>query len=80
MENKKSHFGFQPENYRILLVGLLINVIGFLLMIGGSSDDPSKFDGNELFSARRITIAPILIVAGYVVILYAIMRKKASKD
>ncbi len=81
MENKKSQFGFQPENYKILLAGLLINIIGFLLMIGGAAEDPSKFDGNELFSARRITLAPILIVAGYIVILYAIMKKKkASKD
>lgn len=81
MENKKSQFGFQPENYKILLIGLAINVLGFLLMIGGAAEDPETFDASELFSTRRITIAPMLIVAGYIVIMYAIMKKKKiSKD
>ena len=81
MENKKSQFGFQPENYKLLLVGLAINVLGFLLMIGGAAEDPNAFDASELFSARRITIAPMLIVAGYIVIIYAILKKKQiSKD
>lgn len=81
MDTKKNAFGFQPENYRLLLIGLAINVIGFLLMIGGGADDPNSFNADELFSARRITISPLLIVIGYVVIMYAIMkRKKVKKD
>lgn len=82
MKDNKSQFGFQPENYKILLVGLAINILGFLLMIGGAAEDPNAFNESELFSARRITIAPMLIVAGYVVIIYAIMkrRSKANKD
>ena len=81
MENKKSQFGFQPENYKLLRVGLAINVLGFLLMIGGAAEDPNAFYASELFSARRITIAPMLIVAGYIVIIYAILKKKKiSKD
>jgi hypothetical protein len=44
-------------------------------MIGGASQDPNTFDANELFSTQRITLAPILIVAGYVVILYSIMKR-----
>lgn len=81
MENKKSQFGFQPENYKLLLIGLAINVLGFLLMIGGAAEDPNTFDASELFSARRITLAPMLIVAGYIVIIYAILKKKKiSKD
>ena len=80
MDTKKNAFGFQPENYRLLLIGLAINVVGFLLMIGGGADDPNSFNADELFSARRITIAPLLIVVGYVVIMIAIMkRKKANK-
>ncbi len=75
MENNKPHFAFQPENYKLLLIGLAINVLGFILMIGGGTDDPTKFDGDALFSHRRITYAPLLIVAGYVVIIYSIMRK-----
>jgi hypothetical protein len=81
MENKKSQFGFQPENYKLLLIGLAINVLGFLLMIGGAAEDPNAFDASELFSVRRITIAPMLIVAGYIVIIYAILKKKKiNKD
>jgi hypothetical protein len=50
-------------------------------MIGGAAEDPNAFDASELFSARRITIAPMLIVAGYIVIIYAILKKKQiSKD
>lgn len=72
------NFGFKPENYRFLLIGLAINVLGFLLMIGGATEDPNEFHKDELFSTVRITIAPMLIVAGYIVILYSIMRKKKS--
>lgn len=68
-------FGFKSANYRLLLIGLAINVIGFILMIGGASEDPEKFDANELFSAQRITLAPILIVSGYIIILYSIMKR-----
>ena len=46
----------------------------FLLMIGGGADSPEKFDGDALFSHTRITLAPILILIGYGVILYAIMK------
>jgi hypothetical protein len=79
MENKQSQFGFQPENYKVLLIGLAINVLGFILMIGGGAENPDAFDASELFSVRRITIAPMLIVVGYVVILFSIMKKKKTK-
>lgn len=75
MENNKPHFAFRPENYKLLLIGLAINVLGFILMIGGGTDDPTEFDAKELFSDTRITVAPLLIVAGYVVMIYSIMRK-----
>jgi hypothetical protein len=78
MENPIKHFGFNSENYKWLLIGLAINILGYILMIGGGSDDPAKFDANELFSTTRITIAPILILAGYVVIFYAIMKRGGS--
>jgi hypothetical protein len=80
MKNPIKHFGFQPENYKILLIGLAINVIGFLLMIGGGSDDPNKFDGEALFSTVRITIAPIFILVGYGVILFSIMKKPKHQE
>ncbi len=68
-------FAFQKENYKWLIIGLIINVVGFMLMIGGGSDDPTKFDADELFSPVRLTVSPILIIAGYIVMIYAIMKK-----
>ena len=75
MKDPIKHFGFDPANYKWLYIGLAINILGFLLMIGGGSDDPNVFKADELFSSVRITIAPMLIVAGYVVIFYAIMKR-----
>lgn len=75
-DNVNFHFGFRKENYKILLIGLAFNIIGFLLMIGGGSKDPNVFTGDELFNTTRITIAPILIVSGYIIIIYSIMKKK----
>ncbi len=74
-EVKKPGFAFGKENYRILMIGVVIVIIGYLLMIGGGSDDPTKFNADEIFSTRRITIAPIVILTGFVVVLYGIMKK-----
>jgi hypothetical protein len=83
MSDKKAndvnfHFGFRKENYKLLLIGLAINIIGYLLMIGGGSDDPNIFKEEELFSVTRLTISPILIIGGFVVMIYAIMKKSKS--
>ena len=67
-------FAFGKENYIIMLVGLAFIAIGFLLMVGGGSTDPNKFNP-EIFSFRRITLAPILILIGYVIEVFAIMKK-----
>ena len=67
-------FAFGKENYRLMLIGLALIAIGFILMIGGGSKDPSQFNP-DIFSFRRITLAPILILAGYVVEIFAIMKK-----
>ncbi len=48
-------------------------------MIGGGSEDPTKFDADELFSHTRITLAPILVIAGYGVVIYGIMKKRKAK-
>lgn len=77
-ETRKPGFAFGKENYRILLVGVVIVVIGYLLMIGGGSEDPDKFDATEIFSFRRITLSPIVILTGFVVVLLGIMKK--AKD
>ena len=67
-------FAFGKENYRLMLIGLVLIAVGFILMIGGGSKDPSQFNP-EIFSFRRITLAPILVLAGYVVEFFAIMKK-----
>ena len=77
---KFNHFGFQKENYRLLLIGIAINGFGFILMIGGGTDNPNNFNADELFSPIRITVSPMLIIAGYIVILYAIMKKPIKSD
>ncbi len=77
-ETRKPGFAFGKENYRMLIIGVLIVVIGYCLMIGGGSDDPTQFHADEIFSFRRITLAPIVILTGFVVVLLGIMKK--SKD
>jgi hypothetical protein len=67
-------FAFGRENYRLMLIGLALIVVGFLLMIGGGSDDPNVFNP-DIFSFRRLTLAPLLVLAGYVVEIFAIMKK-----
>lgn len=78
MDNKFD-FPIRKENLRIIFIGLAINILGYILMIGGGSDNPNEFHAEELFSTVRITISPILIIAGFVVMIYGIM-KKAKKD
>lgn len=80
MSDNRMHFGFKPENYKLLLIGLAINILGFILMIGGASEDPAKFDEESLFSFTRITLSPMLIIAGYVVIFYAIMKRNKKSE
>lgn len=70
----RAGFAFGRENYRLLLIGLALIVIGFLLMIGGGSEDPNVFSPG-IFNFQRLTLAPILILAGFVVELFAIMKK-----
>lgn len=69
-----SEFAFGKQNYKLLLIGLALILVGFLLMIGGGSDDPNVFS-DKIFNFRRLTLAPILILAGYVVEIFAIMKK-----
>lgn len=71
---KKEGFAFGKENYLLMVLGIVIILIGNLLMIGGGSDNPNVFDP-EIFNFRRLTLAPIVILAGFIVEIYAIMRK-----
>ena len=62
------------RNYLILLVGFLIILLGMALMAGGGSDSPEEFN-EAMFSFRRITLAPILVVGGFVVEIVGIMKR-----
>ena len=73
-------FAFSKENYKIMLIGVALLVIGFLLMIGGGSDDPNVFTGDQLFSFRRITLSPIVILLGFVVVMFAILKKPKQEN
>lgn len=74
-EPENSGFALAKENYIYLIIGLVIIIIGFLLMIGGKSDDPNVFNGDEIFSFRRITLAPIVVLLGFAFEIWAIMKK-----
>ena len=71
---------FEKENYKWMLIGLVIMVIGMFLLSGGRSTDPNVFDADKVYSTTRITIAPILILAGLVIEIFAIFRTPRNKN
>jgi hypothetical protein len=73
-EKKQADFAFGKENYRIMLIGIAMILVGFALMTGGGSDDPNVFN-EEIFSFRRITLAPLMVLTGFVIQIYAIVKK-----
>ena len=66
---------FQKENYRWIIVGLIVTALGFFLMAGGKSNDPNVFHENEVYSKTRITVAPIVILLGLGIEVFAIFKK-----
>lgn len=66
---------FTKENYRWMIIGAVIVGLGMILMSGGKNQDPNTFDYSVVYSTRRITIAPILIVAGLLIEVYAIFKR-----
>lgn len=72
-------FPLQKDNYILLIIGFAIIMIGFLLMMGGKSDDPNVFNP-EIFSFRRITLAPIVVLFGFVFEIWAIMKKPKTEE
>lgn len=75
MAATKEKFVFGKNNIYIILAGIAVTILGFILMIGGGSEDPNVFDKEALFSPIRITVAPFLVIAGYIVVIYGIMKK-----
>lgn len=75
MAENKSVSIFSKDNYIWMLVGIVVMAIGMFLLAGGKSEDPTKFNAEEVYSTTRITVAPILILAGLVIEIFAIFRK-----
>ncbi|MCL4483269.1 MAG: DUF3098 domain-containing protein [Bacteroidetes bacterium] len=68
-------FALGKENLKLMLIGLVIIIIGFALMTGGKSEDPNVFNKAVIFSFRRITLAPIVVMFGFLFEIYAIMKR-----
>ncbi|MDE0771692.1 MAG: DUF3098 domain-containing protein [Salibacteraceae bacterium] len=76
-ENEKG-FVFEKINYMLLAGGLVMVIIGFFLMSGGGSDDPAIFNP-EVFSARRITVAPTVVLMGFAVVMIGIFKRPKAQ-
>ena len=71
---------FRKENYRWMIIGMAAIILGLLLMIGGKGKDPNSFDPSEVYSFRRITVAPILILTGLVLEIVGIFKKSKVQN
>jgi membrane-bound ClpP family serine protease len=75
---EKSNFAFDRTNYILLAVGMAVVIIGFLLMSGDGSTETAY--NPDIFSARRIKVAPLVCLAGFVSMIYAVVRRPKSKE
>lgn len=76
---KQFTFAFDKRNYILMGIGLVLLLVGYILLSGGGSQDPNVFN-YAMFDARRLVVAPILITAGLVVEIVAIMLKPKNKE
>lgn len=74
-ENNKPEFLFEKTNYKVLLIGLAVIAVGFILMSGGGSEDPNVFNA-DVFSFRRIRVAPTVVLLGFGITIYSIFKKE----
>ncbi|WP_152270141.1 DUF3098 domain-containing protein [Agriterribacter humi] len=79
-ERKATGLVFNKQNYMWMAIGAVVMIIALLLMAGGKNPDPKVFDYKEVYSTRRITVAPILLMVGLIIEMYAIMRKPKTTD
>jgi hypothetical protein len=76
VQEPKADFAFGKENYQLLVISAVVVIIGYILMAGGKPTDPNVFN-EAVFSTQRITIAPLVVLAGYAIGVYAIVKKAA---
>lgn len=74
---EKRNFAFDKVNFILLAVGMLIIVVGFILMSGSGSTETTF--NPDIFSARRIKVAPVVCLFGFLFIIYGILRKPVEK-
>ena len=77
MSNNK--FALSPKSVRFIVVGLIVMISGYILMIGGGSDNPNVFNP-EMFNFTRLVVSPLLILLGVALLIIAIMKKPKGDD
>ncbi len=78
-QQQKTYFVFHRKNYKFMLIGIAFITLGFILMMGGGSDDPAVFNP-EIYSWRRIRLAPALILIGFGIEVYAILLNPGKTE
>ncbi|MDR1415078.1 MAG: DUF3098 domain-containing protein [Odoribacteraceae bacterium] len=78
-KDKNDGFPMPRDNYKKMLIGVGIIVIGFILMMGPGADSPESFN-YDIFSFRRITLAPIVVLLGFGFVFWAIIRKPKKQE
>ena len=73
-KNRNKRFLFDSKNYKLLLISIFILLVGFFLMSGGGSNDPSEFN-SEIYNFRRIRLAPTLVIIGFLFSIFSILKK-----
>ncbi len=73
-QEKKFEFALSKQNYMLMAIGFAIVILGFILMIGGGSDDPNVFN-EDIYGFQRTTLAPMIVLFGFIFEIYAIMKK-----
>lgn len=74
-DQKNNEFLFDKGNYKLLIIGIVVITFGFVLMSGGGSDDPAVFS-EAIFNFRRIRLAPTVVLIGFGITIYSIVKKK----
>lgn len=78
-ESQNKELLYDKTNYAIMGVAMLLIIVGFAFMAGGASKDPNVFDANAIYSFKRITLAPFLVILGFSVGIVAVLKKPAEK-
>ncbi len=77
---KQNALPFGKENYMMIIAGVVFVIIGFMMMAGGASENPNDFKQEELFSATRITYAPMMVILGYCIVAVGMIFRKKSQS